>query len=218
MKERQLQGYELSKTTKNDYGKSRKNFQKSCKGLQTFSVKGYELPNYEERLRRNFRKNYKCVQTFSVKGYSNDHTNCMFIFWKTRDYQRSDKGKCNMKKLKQPSNSQLQWITRTLKKFRRTPRYYRQYVPRCSDRIRALNERIRSNGRKRRKLSRKSKMHTMTTKYWFYTTWEANMASCRRLRLSDRRRNQPERQNWETTSFVLFKKMIAGGDELLHAR
>src|ERR1700722_524280 len=93
--------------------------------------------------------------------------------------------KCNMRKLKQSSNSQFQWITRTLKKFRRIPGYYRQNVPRFSDRIRALNERIRSNGRKRRKLSRKSKMHTMTTKYWFYTTREANMASCRRLRLCD---------------------------------
>ena len=126
--------------------------------------------------------------------------------------------KCNMRKLKQSSNSQLQWITSTSKKFRRTPGYYGLYVPRCSDRIRALNERIRSNGRKRRKLSRKSKMLTMTTKYWFYTTQEANMASCRRLRLCDRRRNQPERQNWETTtSVVLLKKIIAGGDELLHA-
>ena len=90
-----------------------------------------------------------------------------------------------MRKLKQSSNSQLQWITRTSKKFRRIPGYYGQNVPRFSDRIRALNERIRSNGRKRRKLSRKSKMHTMTTKYWFYTTREANMASCRRLRLCD---------------------------------
>ena len=63
-------------------------------------------------------------------------------------------------KIKGILEQQLQWITRTSKKFRRTPGYYGLYVPRYSERIRALNERIRSNGRKRRKLSRKSKMHT----------------------------------------------------------
>jgi hypothetical protein len=75
MKERQLQGYELSKTTKNDYGKSRKK-KKLPEKLQGFTDVFCKrvLPNYEERLRRNFQKNYKCLQTFSVKGYSNGHT------------------------------------------------------------------------------------------------------------------------------------------------